>query len=288
MRMFSAALPLLLLAGSLAAQTPAAPAPAAAPAAPAKPARENGLYATLQITQGGAAFGTIVIKLYEAESPITVKNFVDLALGRKLWSDPKTGARVRRPLYNGLTFHRVIPGFMIQGGDPTGTGMGSTDNIKDEFHPSLKFDVPGKLAMANAGLGTGSCQFFITEVPTTYLNGKHTIFGQVIEGQEIVAKAARVPRGANDKPVTPVIMSKVTFERVGPVPPNGVVLPAAAPAKPAATKAPATTAPATKAPAAKAPAAAAPAAKTTTAAPAAKTATSPATKATTPAAPAKK
>ncbi len=268
--MFSAALPLLLLAGTLAAQTPAAPA--AAPAAPAKPARENGLYTTIQITQGGAAFGTIVLKMYEAESPITVKNFVDLALGRKLWSDPKTGARVRRPLYNGLTFHRVIPGFMIQGGDPTGTGMGSTDTIPDEFASGLTFDVPGKLAMANAGPKTGSCQFFITEVPTTYLNGKHTIFGQVIEGQDVVAKTARVPRGANDKPATPVIISKVTFERVGPVPPNGIILPAA---KAPVTKAPATKAPATKAPATKAPATTTPAAKpatsTTTKAPAATT-----------------
>ncbi len=199
------------------------------------PARENGLYATIGVSHGKEPMGRIVLKLYEAESPITVRNFVDLALGRKAWSDPKTGARVRRPLYNGLTFHRVIPGFMIQGGDPLGNGTGGTAVIKDEFHPTLKFDIPGRLAMANAGPNTGSCQFFITEVPTPHLNGKHTIFGQVVEGQDLVGKIARVSRGANDKPVTPVIMTKVSIERVGPAPEGGIVL--TPPAKPAAKKA---------------------------------------------------
>ncbi|WP_321478295.1 peptidylprolyl isomerase [uncultured Paludibaculum sp.] len=258
--MFSALFSTLALAGALAAQTPT-PAPAAS--AP-KPARENGLYTTLQITHGGQPMGSIVMKMYETESPITVKNFVDLALGRKLWKDPKTGTRVRRPLYNGLTFHRVIPNFMIQGGDPTGTGMGETDVIKDEFAPTLKFDIPGRLAMANAGPGTGSCQFFITEVPTAHLNGKHTIFGQVVEGQDLVSRIARVPK-MGDKPSPAVVIAKVTFERVGPVPPGGIVLapvPAARPAtKAPATKAPATKAPATKAPATKAPATKAPAKK---------------------------
>lgn len=198
------------------------------------PARENGLYATIDVSHGKEPMGRIVMKLYELESPVTVRNFVDLALGRKAWTDPKTGARVRRPLYNGLTFHRVIPGFMIQGGDPLGNGTGGTDVIKDEFHPTLKFDIPGRLAMANAGPNTGSCQFFITEVPTPHLNGKHTIFGQVVEGQELVGKIARVPRGTNDKPTTPVIMTKVSIERVGPVPEGGIVL--TPPAKPAAKK----------------------------------------------------
>ncbi len=271
MRIFSALFSTLALAGTLAAQTP--PAAPAAPAAPAKPVREPGLYATFQITQGGAPMGTIVYRMFETESPITVKNFVDLALGRKLWADPKTGARVRRPLYNGLTFHRVISGFMIQGGDPTGTGMGGTDVIKDEFHPTLKFDIPGRLAMANAGPGTGSCQFFITEVPTPHLNGKHTIFGQVVDGQEMVKRITSVPKGANDKPNVPVIMSKVTFERVGPVPAGGIVLtPAPAPAKPAITKAPVTKAPVTKAPVTKAPATKAPAKAAAPAAAPAKTA----------------
>lgn len=196
------------------------------PAAPS-PARPDGLYATLE-----TSMGKIVVRLFENEAPITVKNFVDLALGRKLWKDPKTGARVRRPLYNGTIFHRVIPGFMIQGGDPTGTGMGDPGFvIPDEFVPSLKFDVPGRLAMANTGEPkTGNCQFFITEVPTPHLNGKHTIFGAVVEGQEVVGRIARVPRDANDKPRTPVRLVKVTFERAGAVPPNApeVVRPAAA------------------------------------------------------------
>lgn len=267
-RMYSAIGSMVILAGLAYAQAPAA-APAAA-ASPARPARDNGLYATIQVTQGGAPMGAMVLKLYETESPVTVKNFVDLALGRKSWPDPKTGARVQRPLFNGLTFHRVIPGFMIQGGDPTGTGMGSTDVIKDEFHPTLKFDAPGRLAMANAGPGTGSCQFFITEVPTPHLNGRHTIFGQVMEGLQLVGAIARVPKAGGDKPATPVIISKVTFERVGPVPAGGIVLPAAA--KPVTKAAPKAAAPATKAPAK----AAAPAA---TKAPAKAPGTTPATKA---------
>jgi peptidyl-prolyl cis-trans isomerase A (cyclophilin A) len=211
----------------LAAQTP--------PAAPAKPARENGLYATIQ-----TSMGDITLKMYENESPVTVKNFMDLALGRKAWTDPKTHQRTRRPLYPGTIFHRVIPNFMIQGGDPTGTGMGGSDVIKDEFHPSLKFDTPGRLAMANAGPGTGSCQFFITEVPTPHLNGLHTIFGQVVEGQDLVGKIARVPLNG-EKPATPVVIKKIVFERVGPGEP--VNPPAAAPKK-AATPVPAAKPPA--------------------------------------------
>ena len=202
---------------------------AAGQAPSAQPAREPGLYATLHTTMGD-----ITVKLFENESPITVKNFVDLARGRKAWIDPKTGQKVLRPLYNGVTFHRVIPGFMIQGGDPTGTGAYNPGfTIKDEFHPSLKFNVPGRLAMANAGPNTGNCQFFITEVPTPHLNGAHTIFGQVVEGQDLVGKIARVPRDANDKPRTPVRINTITFQREGPAPPNDPL----APPKPAAKKA---------------------------------------------------
>jgi hypothetical protein len=130
--------------------------------------------------------------------------------------------------------------------------MGGTDVIKDEFHPTLKLDKPGVMAMANAGPNTGSCQFFITEVPTQYLNGKHTIFGQVVENVELVGKITRVPRNAQDKPTTPVVIHKMTFERVGAVPPGGIVLaatPAAKPAAGAAAKAPAKAAPAKAAPA---------------------------------------
>ena len=221
-----------LTAGLLAAQTQ--PAKPAAPDA-AKPARDPGLYVTIVTNHG-----TIVGKLFEKESPITVRNFVALAQGRKAWTDPKTGQRVTRPLYTGLTCHRVIPDFMIQCGDPQGTGMGGTDVIPDEFHPSLSFDQPGRFGMANAGPGTGSSQFFITEVPTPHLNGKHTIFGQVLEGMEVVRTIARVPTGANNKPRTAVRMTRVTIERVGPAP--AAAKPAAAKpkaAKPKATKPPA-------------------------------------------------
>ncbi len=228
-----------------AAPKPAAPKPTAVkPAvAPAKPAREPGTYAYFTITQGATTLGTIVTKMYADESPITVKNFADLAMGRKEWTNPRTRARTKAPLYNGLTFHRVIPGFMIQGGDPLGTGTGGTDVIPDEFHPTLKFDIPGRLAMANAGPGTGSCQFFITEGPTPHLNGRHTIFGQVIEGQDLVTRIANVPKGRGDSPAVPVKM-RVVVRREGypPVtaapkkaaPRPAVVKPKPAVAKPAA------------------------------------------------------
>ncbi|MBK7928257.1 MAG: peptidylprolyl isomerase [Bryobacterales bacterium] len=186
--------------------------------APAKPA---GLYATIAVSHGATPLGRIVIKFYEKESPVTVKNFTDLALGLKEWTHPETGETSKKPLYNGLTFHRVIPGFMIQGGDPTGTGMGRTEPIPDEFHPELKFDIPGRVAMANAGPGTGSCQFFLTEAPTPHLTGRHTIFGQVVEGQGLVESIARLPRGGNDRPETPVVMTRVTVQRIGPGPAVG-------------------------------------------------------------------
>jgi peptidyl-prolyl cis-trans isomerase A (cyclophilin A) len=231
---------LLIVAPVLAlAQPPAAaPKPAATtPAvAPAKPVREPGTYAYFTITQGAATLGTIVTKMFVEESPITVKNFSDLAMGRKEWTNPRTGARTKLPLYNGLTFHRVIPGFMIQGGDPLGTGTGGTEPIPDEFHPTLKFDVPGRLAMANAGPGTGSCQFFITEGPTPHLNGRHTIFGQVIEGQELVTRIANVPKSRGDMPAVPVKM-RVVVRREG-YPPVTAAPKKAVPAavKPAAAK----------------------------------------------------
>ena len=233
---FSLGLLACFAAGAQTAAPPASKPPASAKtrprAAPAKPAaREPGLYATLVTNMG-----TIVVRLFEKESPITVQNFVDLALGNKEWTDPKTGERVKRPLYNGLIFHRVIPGFMIQGGDPEGTGRGGTDDIPDEFHTSLVFDRPGRLGMANAGPGTGSSQFFITEGPTPHLNGRHTIFGQVVEGQAVVNKIANTPRDEEDRPKTPVRMLRVTVRRVGPgAQPAGAAKPPAR-AKPRAAK----------------------------------------------------
>lgn len=191
-----------------AGQAPAQPAP------PAQAARPDGLYATIKTTQGN-----IVVKLFEKETPITVRNFVALARGTKAWRSPKTRQMVRRPLYSGTVFHRVIPGFMIQGGDPSGDGSGDPGFvIPDEIRPALKFDQAGRLAMANAGPRTGNCQFFITEVPTPHLNGQHTIFGQVVEGMDVVHKITRVRRNAEDKPLVPVRISAVVIERVGAAP----------------------------------------------------------------------
>jgi peptidyl-prolyl cis-trans isomerase A (cyclophilin A) len=231
-----------------AAPKPAAAKPAPAPAPPAVQ-RPDGVYATFNIVQGAQPMGAVVIRLFEKEQPLTVANFIGLARGTKAWQDPKTRQLVKRPLYNGLTFHRVIPGFMIQGGDPLGTGMGGTEAIKDEFSPDLRFNKTGLLAMANAGPNTGSSQFFITDRPSVpHLDGKHPIFGEVIEGQDLVEKIARVERDDSDKPRVPVIMKTVTIDR----------FPKVAPAKPAAPK-PAAAKPAPAKPAA-APAAA-PAAK---------------------------
>jgi peptidyl-prolyl cis-trans isomerase A (cyclophilin A) len=185
------------------------PAPPAAPPAPAAPAvKQPGLYVKIH-----TSMGLLTGLLYEKEAPITVKNFMDLANGAKAYIDPRNGLPSRLPLYDGLTFHRVIPDFMIQGGDPLGDGTGGTKQIIDEISPDLKFDRPGRFGMANAGPGTGSCQFFITEAATPHLNGLHTIFGQLTEGLDVVVKIARVQR-SNDKPVDPVTIQKVTFERV--------------------------------------------------------------------------
>jgi peptidyl-prolyl cis-trans isomerase A (cyclophilin A) len=193
---------------------------------PGSPAREPGLYVRFETTMGN-----ITAKLFETETPQTVKNFVDLAEGRKAFKDPATGQMVRRPLYNGVTFHRVIPGFMLQTGDPTGTGAYDAGfTIPDEFNAALKFDRPGRLGMANIGQkNTGSCQFFITDVPTPHLNNMHTIFGQVVEGQDLVPKIANVPRDQNDKPRTAVKITRVVIERVGP--PPAAAAPKGTPAK---------------------------------------------------------
>jgi len=222
-----------------------AQAPKGAAAAP-KVTRPDGTYAVISIVQGGMPVGDIVFKFFEKEAPLTTANFIGLANGTKMWTDPKTSKRIKRKFYDGLTFHRVIPGFMIQGGDPLGDGTGSVDVVKDEFKNGLVFDVPGRVAMAHAGPGTASCQFFITEGPTPQLNGMYSIFGQVVEGQELVPKIANTPRSPDDKPNTTVRIAKVTIEHFG-----APAAPATSAAKPAtsATKksAPATT---TKAPAA--------------------------------------
>lgn len=203
-----------------------APSQPAAESSQPAPARENGLYGVMNTT-----LGTITFRLFEKETPITVRNFTGLVRGTKEFRDPKTGQMVRRPFFNGIAFHRVIPGFMIQVGDPTGRGdYNAGYTIPDEFVPTLKFDVPGRLGMANIGEPhTGSTQFFITDSTPTHLNGHHTIFGQVVEGQDVVHKIANVPT-VNDKPVTPVKILSIKLQRVGP-PPAGASAAKKAPAK---------------------------------------------------------
>jgi peptidyl-prolyl cis-trans isomerase A (cyclophilin A) len=141
--------------------------------------------------------GDIVVKLFPQKAPKTVENFVGLAEGTREWTDPKSREKVKRPLYDGTVFHRVIPDFMVQGGDPLGTGTGGPGyRFDDEIGPDNKFDRPGLLAMANAGPGTNGSQFFITEVPTPWLDKGHTIFGEVVKGFELVPK---ITRGGNSK-----------------------------------------------------------------------------------------
>ena len=167
--------------------------------------------------------GRITCRLFDQQAPKTVANFVGLAEGTKDWTDPVTHQKMHnKPFYDGTIFHRVIPEFMIQGGDPTGTGTGDPGYMfEDEFDPNLNFDVPGRLAMANSGPNTNGSQFFITEVPTEHLNQKHTIFGQCDDSSILVVKSiARVPRDGNDKPIDPVILKKVTIVPEGqPLPP---------------------------------------------------------------------
>ncbi len=178
--------------------------------------RGPGLYMTFE-----TSMGAIRCKLFEKETPLTVRTIVGLAVGKISYIDPKTRQKVNgKRFYDGLIFHRVIPKFMIQGGDPLGTGYGDPQGpgfpFEDEVVAGLGFDVPGRLAMANSGPKTNGSQFFITEVPLPYLNGKHTIFGQC-ENPDVVKAIARVPT-ADEKPVKPVVINRVVVERVGPAP----------------------------------------------------------------------
>jgi peptidyl-prolyl cis-trans isomerase A (cyclophilin A) len=166
------------------------------------------LTATLHTNQG-----PIVIRLLPDYAPKTVRNFVELAQGTREWTDPQTRQPTTDRLYDGTTFHRVIPNFMIQGGDPLGNGTGGPGyQFGDEFHPDLAFDHPYLLAMANAGPGTNGSQFFITTVPTPHLNGKHTIFGEVIEGQQIVDQISHVATDRRDRPVQDVVLESVEID----------------------------------------------------------------------------
>ncbi|PWG08734.1 peptidyl-prolyl cis-trans isomerase [Streptomyces sp. V2] len=158
--------------------------------------------------------GDIVIKLFPDHAPKTVANFVELATGAREWVNPTTGQKTTDKLYDGTVFHRVIDGFMIQGGDPLGNGTGGPGyRFADEFHPELKFSKPYLLAMANAGPGTNGSQFFITVGPTPHLNNRHTIFGEVITGAEVVDAIAKVDTGRNDRPKNDVVIESVVVEQ---------------------------------------------------------------------------
>ena len=169
------------------------------------------LFATLKTTAGD-----IEVKLFANHAPKTVANFTELAEGEREWVDPRSGDKSTEPLYDGTAFHRVISGFMIQGGDPLGTGTGGPGyRFADEFHPELAFDRPYLLAMANAGPGTNGSQFFITVGPTPHLNRKHTIFGEVIDGtgREVVDRIAGAPTGRMDRPAEDIVIETVQIDR---------------------------------------------------------------------------
>lgn len=173
-------------------------------------ANSPGTYAVFNTSEG-----KITVRLFEIDAPVTVKNFIELAEGKREWTHPVSRAKSTDKLYDGTIFHRVIPDFMIQGGDPAGTGTGGPgyrfqDETKDSPH---RFDKLGKLAMANAGPNTNGSQFFITVAPTPWLTGNHTIFGEVVEGEDIVVNISKVARNAQDKPHKPVVLESVTIER---------------------------------------------------------------------------
>jgi cyclophilin family peptidyl-prolyl cis-trans isomerase len=174
------------------------------------PAYPPGLYALIN-----TSVGVITAQLFEKETPVTVRAFIGLARGTQPWLDPKTRKLATHPLYENLIFHRVIPEFMIQTGDPTETGAHNCGfRLPDEFVATLKFDRPGRLAIANAGPGTGACQFFITESKYPAGNGHYAIFGQVVNGQPLVSKISHVIRDDRDRPRIPTKLIRITFMRV--------------------------------------------------------------------------
>ncbi len=174
------------------------------------PDLKPGLYAVIETT-----LGEITCELFREQAPKTVDNFVGLTNGTREFTDTQTRQRVKRRFYDGLIFHRVIPKFMIQGGCPLGAGTGGPGyKFEDEFAPGLGFDQPGRLAMANAGANTNGSQFFITVAPTEWLNNHHTIFGQVVKGQDVVEKISNTSRDHSDRPKTPVVMNAVKIVEV--------------------------------------------------------------------------
>jgi peptidyl-prolyl cis-trans isomerase A (cyclophilin A) len=214
----------VLFTGTLLADSAVAQTTHPAPHAPAKPhtpalppvdlPAEPGTYAVIY-----TSMGNIVCLLYDTQAPKTVANFIGLARGTKPWKDRKTGRMRHVALYTGTTFHRVIPGFMIQGGDPDGDGTGEPGyKIPDEIDPKLDFSQPGVLAMANSGPNTNGCQFFITVGPAEHLNGNYSILGRVVAGQDVADAISNVPRdSADDKPDTPVTIKAISIKTVKPV-----------------------------------------------------------------------
>ena len=170
---------------------------------------DGALHATFHTT-----LGDFKVELFEEAAPSTVSNFVALATGRTDWTDPRTGEPGEGPFYDGVTFHRVIDGFMIQGGDPSGTGRGGPGyRFPDECSPLARHDRPGVLSMANAGPDTNGSQFFVTLAPTPHLDGRHTVFGRVIEGLETVRKIGSTPTDRDDRPREPVVIRSIEVGR---------------------------------------------------------------------------
>ena len=167
------------------------------------------VYARFSTTEGD-----FLVRLHQDNAPKTVENFVGLAEGTKEFTDPRDGAKKSQPFYDGTIFHRVIDGFMIQGGDPLGQGVGGPGyKFGDEFHPTLRHDKAGILSMANAGPGTNGSQFFVTLAPTPHLDNKHSVFGEVVEGLDVVKRIGTTKTGARDRPVKDVVITKLTIER---------------------------------------------------------------------------
>ena len=168
-----------------------------------------GTFATFDTSEG-----TFTVRLFDREAPRTVENFVGLAEGKKPWKDPRTNQTVTKPYYDGVIFHRIIDDFMIQGGDPLGEGIGGPGyTFADEFHADLRHNKPGILSMANRGPDTNGGQFFITLAPTPHLDDRHSVFGEVVEGLEVIRKIGKAATNERDRPITPIVIRKVTIER---------------------------------------------------------------------------
>ena len=169
----------------------------------------SGTFAVFNTTEG-----SFTVRLFAEEVPKTVENFVGLATGTKEWTDPRSNKKVKQPYYDGIIFHRVIEGFMIQGGDPLGQGIGGPGyNFPDEFHPKLRHNKAGILSMANRGPNTNGGQFFITLGPTPHLDDRHSVFGEVVEGMDVIKKIGSTPTDGRDRPVKDVVITSVKIEK---------------------------------------------------------------------------